>query len=154
MGYGTEKELDLVYNPLGGFLPPEQSNLQSDYERELKKKDVVFNNLFTITNMPIGYFRDFLIEKGEYEDYMKLLEDNYNEETCENIMCRFQISVDSLGNLHDCDFHLAEKVPMKDYQNIKDLIDVKDLSREIVWKDYCYGCTAGSGSSCGGALDE
>ncbi len=153
-GYGTTKELDLVYNPLGGFLPPEQSSLQQDYERELAQYNVKFNNLFTITNMPIGFFKDFLMEKGEFEDYIKLLEENYNEDTVENIMCRYQISVDSLGNLYDCDFNQAEKVHMNKFKNIKELINVDDLYREIVFKDYCYGCTAGSGSSCGGALDE
>lgn len=153
-GYATTKELDLVYNPLGDFLPPEQSNLQVDYERELDKLGVKFNNLFTITNMPIGFFKDFLNKSGEFDEYMNLLEDNFNEETVANLMCRFQISVDSVGNLYDCDFNQAERVPMNKFQNIKELINQKELTREIVFKQYCYGCTAGSGSSCGGALDE
>ncbi|MDO4594944.1 MAG: arsenosugar biosynthesis radical SAM protein ArsS [Tissierellia bacterium] len=151
LGYGITKEMDLVYNPGGGFLPPDQQELQKDYKRELK--DIKFNNLYTIANMPLGFFKDKLEKDGDYENYMNLLEENFNEENVEKLMCKFQISLDYNGDIYDCDFHQATNTKAVGNKNIKDIIDKKDLQREIVLKDYCYGCTAGSGSSCGGCLE-
>ena len=153
MGYGKERELSLVYNPLGAFLPGPQEGLEQDYKDHLKEHGVTFSELFTITNMPIGFFRDKLKEEALEEDSMELLESNFNEDTVENLMCRFQISVNPEGDIFDCDFHLAEDVHPKTYQTIDDVLATDDLDRSITWKEYCYGCTAGAGSSCGGALE-
>lgn len=153
MGYGKERDLSLVYNPLGAFLPGPQKGLEQDYKDHLGEHDVTFSELFTITNMPIGFFRDKLKEEGLEEDYIELLESNFNEDTVENLMCRFQISVNPEGDIFDCDFHLAEGVHPKTYQTIDDVLATDDLDRPITWKEYCYGCTAGAGSSCGGALE-
>ncbi|MDD7363526.1 MAG: arsenosugar biosynthesis radical SAM protein ArsS [Peptoniphilus sp.] len=154
LGYGDSKDLSLVYNPLGAFLPGPQEGLEHDYKEHLGDKDVAFSELYTITNMPIGFFKDKLKEEGLEEEYMTLLEDNFNEDTVENLMCRYQISVDPRGYIYDCDFHQAEGVPASSYKTIDDVIEADDLKRDIVWRDYCYGCTAGAGSSCGGALAD
>lgn len=154
LGYGKQKKLDLVYNPSGAFLPPSQKELEKDYKRELEKENIVFNNLLTITNIPIGYFGENLKKNNNYEEYMKLLEDNFNENTLEGLMCRNQISVDTNGNIYDCDFNQMEKLKCKSYKNIDELLSKNNLKRNIKFKNYCYGCTAGAGSSCGGALNE
>lgn len=154
MGYGSKKDLSLVNNPLGAYLPGPQDGLEADYRKYLEEEGVEFSELFTITNMPMGYFGDKLRDEGIEEEYMKLLEDNFNPDTVENLMCRFQISVDPKGRIYDCDFHQAERVSAATYKTIDEVIEADDLSRPIVWKEYCYGCTAGAGSSCGGALAE
>lgn len=153
MGYGDKKHLSLVYNPLGAFLPGPQVGLEADYKEYLGEKGVRFTDLYTITNMPMGFFADKLKEEGLEAEYRKLLEDNFNPETVENVMCRYQISVDLAGNIYDCDFHQAEGIRANGPRTIDEVLESDDLGREIVWVDYCYGCTAGSGSSCGGALE-
>lgn len=153
-GYGKEMNLDLVYNPLGAFLPPCQQSLEEDYKRELSKFNLDFSNLLTITNIPMGYFKEDLINKGQYEEYMTLLEENFNEDTVDNIMCRYQISVGFDGKVYDCDFNQMEDLEIEEYSSVDELLNRGSLDREIIFKNYCYGCTAGSGSSCGGALNE
>lgn len=154
IGYGDTKTLNLVYNPLGAFLPAPQASLEEDYRRELAKFDVFFSHLIVITNLPIGYFRQYLIENDKMDAYMALLEENYNKDTEAGLMCRFQISCDWDGTIYDCDFHLANKIPCKQYKNIRDLVETpeQELDRDIIFVEYCYGCTAGAGSSCGGQL--
>ena len=156
IGFGVEggKTLNLVYNPLGAFLPGPQKDLEADYKRELGKEGVTFTNLIVINNLPIGYFKKYLEENDKYDEYLDLLEENYNADTEAGLMCRHQISCDWDGTLYDCDFHLAAKLRTKAYGNIRDIIEAEDLSREIIYVDYCYGCTAGAGSSCGGQLTD
>lgn len=153
-GYGKDLKLDLVYNPLGAFLPPSQSDLEIDYKNELDKLGLEFNNLLTITNIPIGCFKNQIEETGELEEYKTLLEDNFNEATLDNLMCRYQLSISYDGKVYDCDFNQMEEVECSSYKNVGDVLGLEKLDREIVFKDYCYGCTAGAGSSCGGSLDE
>lgn len=154
IGYGVEggKTLNLVYNPLGAFLPGPQKVLEEDYKRELAKEGVSFSHLIVITNLPIGHFKHYLEENNQYDAYLDLLEEAYNQETESGLMCRHQISCDWDGSLYDCDFHLASKIRTPAYSNIRDIINLQDLKREIIFVNYCYGCTAGSGSSCGGQL--
>ena len=158
VGYGIEGsglQLDLVYNPAGAFLPSSQESLQKEFKRQLKRKyDIEFNNLFAITNIPISRYMDYLIETGNYNEYMEKLIAAYNPATVEGLMCRNTLSVSWDGYLYDCDFNqmLDLKVDAKG-QHI-DTIDVESLlDREIVLNQHCYGCTAGAGSSCGGEID-
>ena len=156
VGYGLEKdlELDLVYNPGGAFLSPLQQMLEEAYKVRLKEDyDIVFNNLFTITNMPIGRFKIFLEETGEFDGYMRTLSDSFNEKTLKNMMCRNQISVGWNGNLYDCDFNQAKEMPICTKETIKDYVHKKQLKRKISFADHCYACTAGQGSSCCGATE-
>lgn len=102
----------------------------------------------------MGYFKEDLINKGQYEEYMTLLEENFNEDTVDNIMCRYQISVGFDGKVYDCDFNQMEDLEIEEYSSVDELLNRGSLDREIIFKNYCYGCTAGSGSSCGGALNE
>ncbi|GMQ91524.1 MAG: arsenosugar biosynthesis radical SAM protein ArsS [Gammaproteobacteria bacterium] len=156
-GYGKKDHLplDLVYNPGGPFLPPEQSKLQQDYKERLSADfGVVFSSLLTITNLPISRFRHALERDGELQDYQQLLDDNFNPETLPGLMCRHLISVDWMGRIYDCDFNqmldipLAGKGPRKIWE-----LDLSVLQEQsIAVGDHCLGCTAGSGSSCGGAL--
>lgn len=158
LGYGIRPELplNLVYNPNGPKLPPAQDELEADYKRELRKHfGIEFNHLYTITNLPVARFAAWLKRNGHLVDYMKLLVDNFNPAAVEGLMCRDTISVDWQGNVFDCDFnqqidlHLgAGESPLK----------LWDLDLET-WKGipirtaaHCYGCTAGNGSSCGGAV--
>ncbi|MFC1748655.1 arsenosugar biosynthesis radical SAM (seleno)protein ArsS [Pseudomonadota bacterium] len=160
LGYGKEGSrlvLDLMYNPQGASLPPSQSELETAYREHLKNEfDIEFNNLFTLTNMPVQRFGSTLISKGEFENYMQLLRDNFNQENLESVMCRSLINVDWQGYLYDCDFNQMLKLPApvsnKPQTHIKDFIDVDVEGNNIVIKDHCYGCTAGQGSSCSGAL--
>jgi radical SAM/Cys-rich protein len=161
LGYGVEGSglsLSLVYNPQGVSLPPSQDELEIAYKRELKLRfGVVFNQLFTITNMPIKRFGSWLISKGEFEGYMQLLRDSYSEENLHAVMCKSLISVDWQGYVYDCDFNQMLALPLmvkgKARPHLKDLI-AQDLNGQpIVVMDHCYGCTAGQGSSCGGALE-
>ena len=154
-GYGREKglELNLVYNPGGAFLPGNQQGLENDYKRMLGENyNLEFNHLFTITNIPIGRFAQDLKNKDLLEKYETLLEDNYNDEAAKNIMCRSQVSVGYDGQLYDCDFNQMINMKAKDSKTIQELLEKETLDREIVFGNHCYGCTAGAGSSCGGAL--
>ena len=161
LGYGKEGSalmINLVYNPTGPFLPPPQLELQQDFKDILKKEfDIEFNQLFTITNMPIKRFGSMLISKGEFSGYMQLLRDNYSEANLSTVMCRSLVSVDWNGNLFDCDFNQMLELPMMNGQRKK--MHISNLSqseldnKSIVIADHCYGCTAGQGSSCGGALE-
>lgn len=157
LGYGhdPERPLDLVYNPVGPFLPPDQAKLEEDYRRELWNRfGIVFTRLLTITNMPIGRFLDDLRRQGKDQQYLNLLRQSFNPQTLEGLMCRHQINVDWDGRLYDCDFNLALRMPVDHGlpDHIRDL-DLPALARrKIVTGIHCFGCTAGRGSSCGGAL--
>ncbi len=160
LGYGQPNSgltLNLVYNPQGAKLPPPQEALEADYHRLLLQNfGVVFNQLFTITNMPIQRFGSTLISKGEFNGYMDLLVANFQQHNLANVMCRSLISVDHQGYVYDCDFNQMLGLPLQHGAAIKsllrDLMDVDLRGNPIVVKDHCYGCTAGQGSSCGGAL--
>lgn len=156
-GYGMADHLtlNLVYNPVGPTLPPDQSELEFDYKQQLKSDyGIEFSNLLTIANMPIGRFRSDLKRENKIEAYNQLLRDSFNSATLDGLMCRRQISVGWDGRLYDCDFNLALKLPVgKDYpQNIRDFNPALFAQRRIMTGLHCFGCTAGSGSSCGGAL--
>ena len=164
LGYGHddgERPLSLVYNPQGPSLPPDQHQLQNTYKKELAEHfDIEFNHLYTIANMPIQRFGSMLISKGQFTDYMKLLKDNYKPQNLEGVMCRSTVSVDYDGYLYDCDFNqmLAMPLPMKGEAksaaraHLRDLLENDIEGNPIAIADHCYGCTAGQGSSCGGAL--
>lgn len=158
VGYGKQGNLNLnlVYNPQGASLPPPQNALEQDYKKELRDKfGIEFNHLFTITNMPIKRFGSALISKGDFNDYMKLLKDSHDDANLESVMCRTQISVDWQGEVYDCDFNQMlnlKSVFNNGKVNLKDLMDFDFIQSPIVVMDHCYGCTAGQGSSCGGAL--
>lgn len=157
VGYGRDPRLvlNLVYNPVGAFLPPEQSAIEGDFKRELADRfGIVFNNLYTITNMPIARYLDWLRRSGNEAAYMNKLVNSFNPATLSGLMCRRMISVDWRGRLFDCDFNQMLELPVApaDAQNIFDF-DMSVLeNRQIVTADHCFGCTAGSGSSCGGAV--
>jgi radical SAM/Cys-rich protein len=156
LGYGKEGSgllLNLVYNPIGAFLPPPQHSLEKDYKKELlKSHGLVFNNLFTITNMPISRYLDYLIKSGNYDSYMEKLVNSYNPAAADNVMCKYTLSVGWDGYLYDCDFNqmLEIRVNHGAPPHIKDF-DISRLEgRKIMTGQHCYGCTAGAGSSCGG----
>lgn len=157
LGYGRRPELplNLVYNPKGAFLPPDQAILEEAYRKELKERyGVDFSRLLTITNMPMGRFLTDLQQDGQAEMYKTLLEENFNQGTLEGLMCRHQICIAWDGYLADCDFNSALGLslggPLPDHI---DEIDAEQLQgRTIVTGEHCFGCTAGCGSSCGGAL--
>lgn len=157
VGYGkpnTGLILDLVYNPVGAFLPGNQDQLQRDFKKELKDHfNIDFNNLFTITNIPISRFLDFLIESGNYEDYMEKLVTAFNPSAVGGVMCRNTISVDWQGYLYDCDFNqmLGLKTTQSAGQHISTFDIHKLEDREIVIGQHCFACTAGAGSSCQGS---
>ena len=157
VGYGKEGSgllLDLVYNPSGAFLPASQETLQAEFKRQLKRKyDIVFNSLFAITNLPISRFLDYLLESGNYEEYMEKLVEAYNPATLMGLMCRNTISVSWEGFLYDCDFNqMLDLKVAASAQHINDF-DIEALNqRSIVLNQHCYGCTAGAGSSCGGEI--
>jgi len=160
-GYGIEGSgllLTLVYNPQGVSLPPAQAELEAVYKRELGICfGVTFNQLFTITNMPIKRFGSWLISRGQFADYMQVLKDAYNEDNLSSVMCRNMVSVDWQGYVYDCDFNQMLELPMQDNQgqrrHLDDLFGTDITGEPITVMDHCYGCTAGSGSSCGGALE-
>jgi radical SAM/Cys-rich protein len=165
LGYGHEGSglvLNLVYNPLGPSLPPAQAPLQAKYKEELFEHfGVVFNQLFTVTNMPIQRFGSTLVSKGQFDGYMRLLKENYASANLENVMCRTLVSVDWQGYLFDCDFNqqLGISLPatntLKNSRpHLKDFEQYAKQGKPIRIADHCYGCTAGQGSSCGGALVE
>lgn len=158
LGYGhagTGLELDLVYNPLGPSLPPPQSSLESAYRRELGEHfGIVFNRLFTITNMPIRRFLHLLDREGRTERYMQTLLDAFNPRAAEAVMCRNLLSVAWNGELYDCDFNQAIELPLGGRRRTLWDIDSLDAIEPlpIAFDQHCFGCTAGAGSSCGGSL--
>jgi len=157
LGYGKEGsglELDLVYNPGGASLPPEQKSLELDYKRELKELfNIEFNNLFAITNLPISRFLDFLLKEEKYEVYMNKLIESFNPAAVKEVMCRNTISVGWDGKLFDCDFNqMLELGVASSSQNIKDFDGEQLKNRNIILGQHCYGCTAGAGSSCQGTI--
>ncbi len=155
-GYGSTEtglELNLVYNPVGAFLPAPESELEPQYRKELREKyDVAFNNLFAITNMPIHRFKNQLKRMGAYEEYMDRLIEAFNPIAAANVMCRTMISVGYDGRLYDCDFNqmLDMEVDPQAPKTIFDFNLQRLLDREIQFGAHCLGCTAGAGSSCGG----
>jgi len=157
LGYGKSGsglELDLVYNPGGASLPPNQSDLEADYKKELKDLfNIDFNQLFTITNLPISRFLDFLLKEGKREEYMNKLIESFNPFAADSVMCRNTISIGWDGKLFDCDFNqMLELGVASPVQTIKEF-NVEQLNnRDIVLGQHCYGCTAGAGSSCQGSL--
>jgi radical SAM/Cys-rich protein len=157
VGYGRDPRLvlNLVYNPVGAFLPPDQSSIEADFKRELSDRfGIVFNDLFTITNMPIARYLDWLRRSGNEASYMAKLVNAFNPATLPGLMCRSMISVDWRGRLFDCDFNQMLDIPvaLEEARTIFDFeISVLE-NRRIETADHCFGCTAGSGSSCGGAV--
>ncbi len=159
LGYGRAGSglvLNLVYNPQGPVLPPNQARLEADYKRELLEHfGIVFNGLFVLANMPIQRFGSMLVSKGRFEAYMRLLKENYAAGNLEGVMCRSLVSVDWRGHLYDCDFNQQLGLPVEGDRgrHLADLLTVDPAGGSIVIADHCYGCTAGQGSSCGGALE-
>ena len=156
IGYGSTKGLmiNLVYNPQGPVLPPNQLDLEKQYKKSLKEKyNIVFNNLYLITNMPISRFGSTLITRKEFNPYMKLLKDNFNNQTLNHLMCKSMISIDYQGYMYDCDFNQMLGIALNNNikKHISGLSDVS-FSNKINTAGHCYGCTAGSGISCGGTL--
>lgn len=166
LGYGQDPNLviDLVYNPplptnTNFSLTPNQNKLEQDYKTYLAKHfQIQFNNLYTITNIPIGRTKQFLQRREIHEHYLQFLAENYNPTTLNNVMCRNELSIDYLGNVYDCDFNQMESIiattPDKERLTVAKLLELNNLDviKEIKTANYCYGCTAGTGSSCGGAL--
>lgn len=158
LGYaqpGSNLQLNLVYNPQGPSLPPNQQNLEADFRRELCAHfGIEFNNLYALANMPIKRFGSTLLSKGQFHDYMQLLKDNYQEDNLEQLMCRSLLSVDWQGYLYDCDFNQQLGLPLGGgkRQHLRDVLGKNLAETSIRVADHCFGCTAGQGSSCGGAL--
>ena len=159
LGYGrpdSDLLLNLVYNPVGPFLPPAQGPLEKTYKQNLYQEyGIEFNELYTLCNMPIKRFGSTLISKGQFENYMTLLKQSHRDENLENVMCRNLVSVDWQGYLYDCDFNQMLNLNISDTGKNLHLSDLlyNDLTgRSITVADHCYGCTAGQGSSCGGAI--
>lgn len=161
LGYaapGSGLALNLVYNPQGPALPPAQDGLEADYKRELAGRfGISFNRLYTLANMPIQRFGSTLVSKGQFNDYMTLLKGAHRDENLQSVMCRTLLSVDWQGGVYDCDFNQMLGLPLvvegRRRPQLSDLIG-RDLSgNPIAVRDHCYGCTAGQGSSCAGALD-
>jgi radical SAM/Cys-rich protein len=157
LGYGSELELNLVYNPGGPYLPGSQRELEAAYRKELAENfGVRFSNLYTITNAPIGRFRDYLEKKGVYEKYLALLADRFNPETAGAIMCRTMVSVDWQGYLYNCDFNQVLGLPVKGDDGrdltIDHLAEAARTGSRLELDQHCYCCTAGEGSSCTGSL--
>jgi len=161
-GYGVNDklQLNLVYNPQGISLPPSQDQLEDDYKKQLKQLfDISFNHLYTITNMPIKRFGSTLLSKGLFDDYMLLLKNAYSKENLSGVMCRTTLSIDWQGYAYDCDFNQMLGLPAGQVTNmtsnkkhINELLQSDLKGQEIAIMDHCYGCTAGHGSSCGGAI--
>ena len=158
LGYGVEgsgRLLHLVYNPVGAFLPPQQESAEKQFKRELQRRHgVVFNRLYTITNMPISRFLEFLISTGNYERYMERLASAFNPGAAAEVMCRTTLSVGWDGALYDCDFNQMLELPVNGAspRHIRDFDATLLKRRRIVTRNHCYGCTAGAGSSCGGSI--
>ena len=157
VGYGKTRSdliLNLVYNPAGAFLPPSQQSLEIEYKKALMDKyGIGFNNLFAITNLPISRFLDYLLQSGNYEKYMVKLVDAYNPVAAANVMCRNTISIGWDGYLYDCDFNQMLELKLACSSNHISQFNIETLNnRNIIIGQHCYGCTAGSGSSCGGSV--
>ncbi len=158
LGYGKQKDglqLNLVYNPINPILPPSQEILEADYKRILfEKYNISFNNLYTITNMPINRYADSLNRENKLNSYYKLLKENFNKNNLENLMCKKTISVNWQGQIYDCDFN--QQINLKGNKGPKTLSDLINKSFEfnygVAVNEHCFACTAGSGSSCGGTL--
>ncbi|MDH5300701.1 MAG: arsenosugar biosynthesis radical SAM protein ArsS [Gammaproteobacteria bacterium] len=161
LGYGVPGSglmLNLVYNPQGPSLPPPQQALEQDYKAHLREHYAIeFNHLFTITNMPIKRFGSTLISKGQFSEYMQLLKSSFSETNLAQVMCKTLISVDWQGFVYDCDFNQQLELPLRmaggRSVHLRDLRADELIGHPIVVADHCYGCTAGQGSSCGGALN-
>ncbi|HZS11948.1 MAG TPA: DUF3641 domain-containing protein, partial [Nitrospirales bacterium] len=158
LGYGAEDSglvLNLVQNPVGAFLPPKQEAVEAQFRRELQRlHGIRFNRLYTITNMPISRFLEFLLDSGNYEAYMERLANAYNPAAAAGVMCRYTLSVGWDGRLYDCDFNQMLDLPIAfgAPAHIRDFDLAALESRRIVTANHCYGCTAGAGSSCGGSV--
>ena len=158
LGYGKQKDglqLNLVYNPVNPILPPSQEILEADYKRILfEKYNISFNNLYTITNMPINRYADSLNRENKLDSYYKLLKENFNKNNLENLMCKKTISVNWQGQIYDCDFN--QQIDLKVNKGPKTLSDLMNESFKfdygVAVKEHCFACTAGAGSSCGGTL--
>jgi radical SAM/Cys-rich protein len=157
VGYGTRLPLNLVYNPLGPKLPPPQAELEADYKRELRQRyGIEFTGLFTITNQPIARFAEDLRSHGKWDEYLELLANNFNPQTVEGLMCRSTLSVGWLGEIYDCDFNQMLGMQLHNGRPLY----LWDVTPEVLENDaiqtglHCFACTAGSGSSCTGALQE
>lgn len=155
-GYGDHLPLNLVYNPQGAYMPPDQAELEQIYKRYLAEHfGIRFNALFTITNMPIARFRKFLERSGNYGRYMNKLVSRFNPGTLDSLMCRSLISVGYDGRLYDCDFNQMLDMELDaERPHIGHIRELMTQGRVVKVDDHCYGCTAGAGSSCGGTLDE
>ena len=157
VGYGIDRDLiiNLVYNPLDDYLPGSQMELEKDYKEYLKSEhNIVFNNLYTITNIPIGRFEEKLKKNNKYENYMQLLEDNFNASNAYKVMCLNTVNIGYDGRVYDCDFNQMKNLASLNGKSsyIKDLTIDDFKNNTIAIEDYCYGCTAGEGSSCQGNL--
>ena len=157
LGYGVDPKLslDLVYNPLGAFLPPEQTGLEKEYRDMLKQNfDIVFSNLLAITNIPINRFAHALRRDGELEDYQTLLVENFNAQTVDQLMCKHLINLDWEGRVFDCDFNQMLDIPLSGGKQryLWDISIDEVEGQAIATNRHCFGCTAGSGSSCSGIL--
>jgi radical SAM/Cys-rich protein len=162
LGYGkgdSRLRLNLVFNPQGPVLPPPQAALESDYRRHLGERyGIVFDRLYTLANMPIQRFGSTLVSKGQFDPYMRLLQRAHREENLDTVMCRTLLSVDWQGYVYDCDFNQMLALPLMRPGNprsrLSDLLRLDLENNPIVTLDHCFGCTAGQGSSCGGALAD
>ena len=158
LGYGKPDGLvlNLVYNPVDASLPPPQAQLQDDYRRELRKHlGIEFTELYTITNMPIKRYLHYLRRENQLEDYLRLLVENFNAGVTKNVMCGNMLSVGWDGKLFDCDFNQMLDIPLNNSpKTLWDISTLADIPRGIATDNHCYGCTAGAGSSCGGALSD
>jgi radical SAM/Cys-rich protein len=157
VGYGGRLALNLVYNPQGPSLPPAQAQLEADYKRILAESHgIVFSRLYTLANMPIQRFGSMLVSKGQFNEYMRLLHQAHRDENLETVMCKTLLSVDWQGYVYDCDFNQMLGLPLrideKKRARLAELIGRDLAGNPIAVRDHCYGCTAGQGSSCGGAL--
>jgi len=158
LGYGKKEnglQINLVYNPVSPILPPSQELLEKDYKKILfEKYNIVFNSLYTITNMPINRYEESLKREGKLNNYFKLLKENFNEKNLKNLMCKKTISVNWLGEIYDCDFN--QQINYRENKGPKTLSDLLDESITfdygVAVKEHCFACTAGAGSSCGGTL--
>ncbi|UJJ31157.1 arsenosugar biosynthesis radical SAM (seleno)protein ArsS [Halopseudomonas maritima] len=161
LGYGqpgSPLELNLVYNPQGPSLPPPQQALEADYKSHLLEDfGIVFSHLHTITNQPIARFGSTLVSRGQFNDYMQLLRDNFRADNLPGLMCRSTVSVDWRGYLYDCDFNQMLDLPMpvlaSDRPHLRELLNQPLQNHPIATRDHCFACTAGQGSSCGGTLN-
>jgi radical SAM/Cys-rich protein len=158
LGYGQDGSglvLNLVHNPVGAFLPAKQGPAEAQFRRELERQHGIrFNHLYTITNMPISRFLEFLLESGNYEAYMDRLAAAFNPAAAAGVMCRYTLSVGWDGRLYDCDFNQMLELPIAfgAPAHIRDFDPSLLHTRRIVTANHCYGCTAGAGSSCGGSV--